>query len=71
MPIFPINDSRSFTNYKPHSMYMTELYQKYNLSNHRDFINFMNTNTLEIPSEPQGCTTKTCPVCKEAVEWKP
>jgi hypothetical protein len=70
MPIYAMNDGRAFTEYRPHGMFMSDLYSKHNLTSHRDFMTFMKNNTIEQKEIPD-CSQKTCPVCQETLDWKP
>ncbi len=70
MPILGMSDGRAFTDYRPHSLYMSELYKNNNLQTNRDFIEFMKANKIETKEVPD-CSYKSCPVCQETLEWKP
>lgn len=66
-----MSDGRVFTEYRPHGMFMSDLYSKYNLRSHKDFIDYIKANDNIEAKEIPDCAYKTCPVCKETLDWKP
>ena len=76
MPRYVMSDGRAFTNYAPNCDLIKALQTKYNISNSNELRSFMQKNMEQVKADiekldgdKQSCAV--CPVCKEAVDYKP
>lgn len=75
MPKYVMSDGRAFTNWNPNCDLMRNIQTKYNIQNSNDMRVFLQQNAEKVKADFASCTTmeecKFCPVCKEAVDYKP
>ena len=75
MPKFVMSDARVFTDYNPSCEINKAIQTKYKLSNSHDYRAFLQANAdqlmLDAAKSSQGEDCKFCPVCKEALNYKP
>lgn len=76
MPKFAMSDARAFTNYSPNCSLNQVLQQKYNVNNSHEYRYFLQQNAEKVMSDllaecSEGKECVQCPVCKEALEYKP
>jgi hypothetical protein len=73
MPKFVMSDARAFTDYNPNCDLNNIIQKKYNVNN-ASYRAFLQQNAEKLikdsfKQEEKACAN--CPVCKEAVEYKP
>lgn len=75
MPKFVSEDGRAFTDYNPNCQLNQMLQKKYNLNNSHEFRYFLQRNAEQVMKDLAECEPKRdcefCPVCRQALEWKP
>ena len=75
MPKFVMSDARVFTDYNPNCELNNYIQKKYNITNAHEYRAFLQKNAEKIIEDNAKCfeqkDCKLCPVCKEAVEYKP
>ena len=73
MPKFVMSDARVFTDYNPTCELNNVIQKKYNV-NPLNYRKFLQANAEKIIKESFTLTEKpctSCPVCKEAIDYKP
>jgi hypothetical protein len=73
MPKFVMSDARAFTDYNPNCDLNNIIQKKYNVNN-ANYRSFLQQNAEKLikdsfKEEEKSCAN--CPVCKEAIEYKP
>jgi hypothetical protein len=75
MPKFVMSDARVFTDYNPNCELNNSIQNKYQIKNSHQYRNFLQKNADKIMMDnvknAQQPDCKLCPVCKDAIEYKP
>jgi hypothetical protein len=75
MPKFVMSDARVFTDYNPNCELNNTIQNKYKIMNSHQYREFLQKNADKIMSDnsksAQQPDCKLCPVCKDAIEYKP
>jgi hypothetical protein len=75
MPKFAMSDARVFTDYNPSCELNNTIQNKYKIMNSHQYRGFLQKNAEKIMSDnaksAQQPDCKLCPVCKDAIEYKP
>lgn len=68
-----MSDGRAFTNFSTDCTINSQLQKKYNITDLNSYRAFLQHNSEKVKADlfaPQA-ETKVCPVCKEALNYKP
>lgn len=77
---FTMSDARAFTSYEPNCQMYSNLQKQYApKSTQDDFRGYLQANADKIMEAlakqtfeyGADCSKKSCPVCKESLDWKP
>jgi len=75
MPKFVMSDGRMFTDYQPSCDLNNYIQNKYQIKNSHEYRIFLQKNAEQIMKDMTQCNEgtecKICPICKEAIDYKP
>lgn len=75
MPKYTMSDGREFTDYNPSCSLNDFIQKKYGLTNSHEYRYFLQKNADKVMQDLTNCDPKRecvlCPVCKQALEYKP
>jgi len=75
MPKYIMSDGRAFTDYNPSCSLNNNLQKKYNVKDSHEFRQYLQHNAEQVMKDLANCDPKDqcalCPVCKQALEYKP
>jgi len=75
MPKFVMSDGRMFTDYQPSCDLNNYIQNKYQIKNSHEYRIFLQKNAEQIMKDMTQCNegteSKICPICKEAIDYKP
>lgn len=77
MPKYIMSDGRAFTDYQPNCVINDYLQKKYEIDDPHQYRHFLQKNSEQVKKELLSCSPfhqiqkHSCPVCKQAMEYKP